>query len=69
MIKESLRNTVRTTEPVRTLESENEQKENEQRENGQGENKQEKRDDIPKFLNLDWRQISKDYVSFYEIIK
>lgn len=69
MIKESLRNTVRTTEPVRTLENEQGQQENEQRENEQGENKQEKQDNIPKFLNLDWQQISKDHVSFYENIK
>ncbi|XP_050586718.1 probable ATP-dependent RNA helicase DDX43 [Bombus affinis] len=44
---------------------ENEQKENEQKENEQGGNKQEKQDEIPRFLNLDWRQISKDHDEYH----
>ncbi|XP_060814264.1 probable ATP-dependent RNA helicase DDX43 [Bombus pascuorum] len=54
LIEESLRDTVRTTEPVQTLE--NGQKENEQKENEQKEP-----DEVPKFLDLDWQQISREH--------
>ncbi|XP_043589785.1 probable ATP-dependent RNA helicase DDX43 [Bombus pyrosoma] len=66
LIEESLKDTVRTTEPEYRQrdygQKENEQKENEQKENEQGENKQ---DDIPKFLDLDWQQISKDHDEYH----
>ncbi|XP_071859561.1 probable ATP-dependent RNA helicase DDX43 [Bombus fervidus] len=82
LIEESLRDTVRITEPVQTSENgqreygqreyrqrdyrqkeneqkENEQKENEQKENEQRENEQKKLDEVPKFLDLDWQELSR----------